>query len=286
MPCDYGRSNGSGTTLARMSRAVSFALSDAVRWTDVQLRPNIADHNTLAEQLFNADSRVLSRTDPPNPMKVRDAINADIPALEASDTVEEALGTLMDHHLPHLPVVDEEGDLAGVLSEERLMDAEGPDTPIGDLMVGRPVSVPPEAHIFEAARAMVDHDLGIIPVADQRGHYYGLVQRHDVFDTFAQMLSTQQSGAIVALEVDQRDYALGRLVRLIEQNEGKVLAVASEEPDQSTDKIRVTLKLNVRDTSRIRHVLEHNGYHVVASFGETEEEIEDLVEEFVRYLEV
>jgi acetoin utilization protein AcuB len=219
-------------------------------------------------------------------MKTRDAITSSTPALQVSDSVEKALGLLMEHHVNHLPVVDEEGDLAGMLSEERLMDAEGPDAEIGSLVVGRPVSVPPEAHIFEAARSMVEHDLSTIPVADTEGQYYGLIQRHDIFDKFAQMLSTQKSGAIVALEVEPRDYALAKLVHLIEQNEGKVLAVASEEPEESTGKIRVTLKLNVKDTSRIRHVLEHNGYNVVASFGEAGEEIEELVEEFVRYLEV
>jgi predicted transcriptional regulator len=219
-------------------------------------------------------------------MKARDAITSSTPALQVSDSVEKALGLLMEHHVNHLPVVDEEGDLAGMLSEDRLMDAEGPDADIDSLIVGRPVSIPPEAHIFEAARSMVEHDLSTIPVADTQGRYYGLIRRHDIFDKFAQMLSTQQSGAIVALEVEPRDYALANLVRLIEQNDGKVLAVASEEPDSSTGKIRVTLKLNVHDTSRIRHVLEHNGYHVVASFGEAEGEIEELVEEFVRYLEV
>jgi CBS-domain-containing membrane protein len=219
-------------------------------------------------------------------MKAREAINHDTPALEVSDTVETALGALMEHHLHHLPVIDEEGDLVGVLSENRLMDASGPDDTVDRLLVGRPVSVPPEAHIFDAARTMVEHDLSTIPVADEEGHYYGLIQRHDIFDKFAQMLSTQQAGAILALEVDPRDYALAKLVHLIEQNDGKVLAVASEAPDQSSGTIRVTLKLNVRDTSRIRHVLEHNGYHVVASFGEDDEELEELVEEFVRYLEV
>jgi CBS domain-containing protein len=219
-------------------------------------------------------------------MKARDAINPSTPALAVTDSVEKALGLLMEHHVNHLPVVDEDGDLAGLLSEERLMDAEGPDAEIGSLVVGRPVSVPPDAHIFEAARSMVEHDLSTIPVANKQGRYLGLIQRHDIFDKFAQMLSTQRSGAIVALEVDPRDYALAKLVRLIEQNEGKVLAVASEEPDTSTGKIQVTLKLNVHDTSRIRHVLEHNGYHVVASFGEDDGELEELVEEFVRYLEV
>ena len=219
-------------------------------------------------------------------MKTRDATTSSIPSLSVTDTVETALGLLMEHRINHLPVVDDEGHLAGVLSETRLMDAEGPDDEVGTLVVGRPVSVPPDAHIFDAARTMVEHDLSTIPVADEDGHYYGLIQRHDIFDKFAQMLSTQQAGAILALEVDPRDYALAKLVHLIEQNDGKVLAVASESPEQASGKIRVTLKLNVRDTSRIRHVLEHHGYHVVASFGEDEEELEELVEEFVRYLEV
>jgi predicted transcriptional regulator len=219
-------------------------------------------------------------------MKTRDAITPSVPALEVSDSVEKALGLLMEHHVNHLPVVDEEGVLAGLLSEERLMEADGPDAEVGELVVGRPVSVPPDAHIFDAARSMVQHDLSTIPVVDEQGQYYGLIQRHDIFDKFAQMLSTQQSGAILALEVEARDYALAKLVHLIEQNDGKVLAVASESPEQSSGKIRVTLKLNVHDTSRIRHVLEHNGYHVVASFGQNDEELEELVEEFVRYLEV
>ncbi len=219
-------------------------------------------------------------------MNARDAIHAATPALQADDTVEDALGLLMEHHVGHLPVVTEDGTLAGLVSETRLMEADGPDTTVGDLVAVRPMHVAPEEHIFNAARTMVQHDLSVVPVATPKGRYLGLIRRHDIFDKFAQMLSTQQAGAIVALEVDARDYALAQLIHLIEQNDGKVLAVASESPEQSTDKIRVTLKLNVKDTARIRHVLEHNGYHVVASFGEEEEELEELVEEFVRYLEV
>jgi CBS domain-containing protein len=219
-------------------------------------------------------------------MKVRDAIHSATPALQTSDSVEDALGLLMEHHVRHLPVVDDEGHLAGVISEDRLMDAEGPDASVDSLLIGRPVSVPPDVHIFDAARTMVEHDLSTIPVADGDGQYLGVLRRHDIFDRFARMLSTRQSGAILALEVDSRDYALAKLIHVIEQNDAKVLAVASELPENSTEKIRVTLKLNVKDTTRVRHVLEHHGYHVVAAFGEEDGELEELVEEFVRYLEV
>ena len=219
-------------------------------------------------------------------MKVREAIHPTTPALQTSDSVETALGLLMEHHVRHLPVVDDEGRLAGVISEDRLMDAEGADARVDSLLIGRPVSIPPEAHVFDAARTLVEHDLSTIPVANAEGDYLGVLRRHDVFDQFAQMLSTRQSGAILALEVDSRNYALAKLVHVIEQNEAKVLAVASESPETSTGKIRITLKLNIKDTTRVRHVLEHHGYHVVAAFGEEDGELEELVEEFVRYLEV
>lgn len=219
-------------------------------------------------------------------MKVRDAINHITPALHTSDTVEDALGLLMEHRVRHLPVVDDDERLVGMMSEDQLMQAGGPDDVIDSLLAVRPVSVSPSDHIFDAARAMVEHGLSTVPVADSEGHYIGLIKRHDIFDQFAHMLATQEAGAILALEVDPRDYALAKLVHLIEQNGAKVLAVASQSPDQSTGRIRVTLKLNVSDTSRVRHVLEHNGYHVVASFGEDEAELLDRVQEFMRYLEV
>jgi len=219
-------------------------------------------------------------------MKVQDVISASTPVLRTDDTVEHALGLLMEHSVRHLPVVDENNRLTGILSEAQLMNAPSADAEIGQLLRARPVSIHPEAHIFDAARIMVEHDLTTLPVTREGLEYAGLIKRYDVFDRFAQMLATQEAGAILALEVDPRDYALAKLIHTIEQNGAKVLAVASESPDKASDKIRVTLKLNVTDTTRVRHVIEHHGYRVVAAFGEEDEEMLERAQAFMRYLEV
>jgi len=220
-------------------------------------------------------------------MKVRDAIHIDTPALHTTDSVGEALGALMEHHVRHLPVIDADRQLVGIMSEEALMTADTHDATIEKLVARQPIAVRPTDHVFDAARTMVRHGLSTVPVVEGANQYIGLIRRHDIFDTFAQMLSTQANGAILALEVDPRDYALGKLVHLIEQNGAKVLAVASETPGQSSaGKLRVTLKLNVEDTARLRHVLEHNGYDVVASFGDDDDELLDRIEAFMHYLEV
>ena len=219
-------------------------------------------------------------------MKVQEVLSASTPALRTDDTVEDALGLLMEHRLRHLPVIDDEDHLTGIIAEAQLMDAPSADAKVGQLLRARPVSIHPQAHLFDAARIMVEHDLTALPVTREGLEYVGLIKRHDIFDRFAQMLATQQSGAILALEVEARDYALAKLIHAIEQNGAKVLAVASESPDQASGKIRVTLKLNVKETARVRHVIEHHGYHVVASFGEESDEMLERAQEFMRYLEV
>ena len=220
-------------------------------------------------------------------MTVQSLIHHTTPPLKPSDTVEHALGLMMEFRVRHLPVVNLIGMLAGVVSEDQLLDADGPDAPVRSLLGPKPIVVEPEAHVFDVTKTMVQHDLTTMPVAEADNRYIGLVRRYDIVDQFARMFSTQESGAIVAIEVEPRDYSLSQLVYTIEQNDVKILSIATEMPTISTGQIRITLKLNVHDTARVRHMLEHHGYQVVASFSEEDdEELQYRVQEFMRYLEV
>lgn len=226
-------------------------------------------------------------------MTIRNLIARHIPPLRLDDTVEHALGLLLEHSLYQMPVVDENERLVGSVAEDMLLNAAGPDATIDSLIRvspngHHPLQVLPDTHVFEATKALVKHDLTAVPVATAEGEYLGVLRRHDIFGQFAKMLSTQESGAILALELDPRDYSLSQLVYTIENNDVKILSIASEPPDSETGPIRVTIKLNTTDATRVRHMLEHHGYHVVASFSEeeTDEDLEWRVQEFMRYLEV
>ena len=221
-------------------------------------------------------------------MTVETLINTTTPPLQPEDTVEHALGLLMELRTRHLPVVDEKRKLVGVLSEEQMLYAAGPDAQISTLLGGEAVFVQADAHVFQVTRVMMDHQLTTVPVVDAGGDYVGLVRRHDVFEWFARMLGTQQPGAILALEVDERDYALSQIIYAIEQNDIRVLSLSTERSESEKDRINVTLKLNTKDASRVRYMLEHHDYKVVAAFGvdDDDEDLADRVQEFMRYLEV
>ena len=221
-------------------------------------------------------------------MIVDQLVSKATPPLKPTDTVEYALGLLMEVRVRHLPVVDAERHVLGILSEEQLLDANGPDVRLETMMSGRqPVAVSLGTHLFEVARLMMEHDLTSVPVVEN-SLYAGLIRRHELFDWFAKTLGTQASGAILAVEAEERDYSLSQLVYAVEQNNVRILSLSTEQPDDSAANVRITIKLNVRDASRVKSVLEHRGYHVVAAFGEDEDD-EDLVyrvQQFMRYLEV
>jgi len=229
-------------------------------------------------------------------------------ALPPTMSVEDALGLVMDTEDGVLPVVDAADRLVGVLTEPLLLDAESPDAEVATVLRGQPVTIGPEAHTFEVTKLLVQHDLAAIPVVDESGQYLGFARRHDIFERFALMLATQEAGAVLSVEVPPRDYALAQLIHAAEANGVHVRAVVTEPrehdtiegvgadgvlvraepPSPSGEPLRVTLKLDTTDASRVRALFEHHGYRVVASYGEAEDQddLNDRVRAFLRYLDV
>ena len=219
-------------------------------------------------------------------MTIQAILDRSIRPLRADDTPQHAMNVFIDSVFTYLPVVDENEQLVGLVTEQQVLQALGSEDAVRDCLADEPVSVAAETHYFNAARAMVEHDIDLLPVTDAGGKYQGVVSRSDLFEVFTDMLGTDRRGAVLVLEIAPRDYSMGQLLHIIEQNDVKVLSMVSQEVDDET--LRITLKLNIRDATRTRHMLDHHGYSVVAAFNEaaSREELQDRAREFMRYLEV
>ncbi len=205
--------------------------------------------------------------------------------LSTTDTVGGALLALAEAHVAHLPVLDPSGTLDAIVTEAALQAHPDPDAPLGTLMAGEPVVAGLDTHVFDAAHLMRQHGLSVLPVMDEDGSYAGLVVRADVFGQLAHMLATEEPGAILVLDVARGDFSLGQVAHIVEQNGVRVLSISTED-DPGAGRVQVTLKLNVSDTSRVRHVLAHHDYRVVAVFDEAEDDLEERAAEFLRYLNI
>ncbi len=221
-------------------------------------------------------------------MTARNLIAHDIPSLTLDKTGRDVFHLLSDYHVKHLPVVDDEGVLMGILSEEEIFNHKLYD-PLStyDFGVLRRFAVRENDHLFEVMRVMGLHRLTIIPVIDAEGHYLGLISQNDLLRYFAQSASFTESGAVLLLEMPIRDYSLATIARYFEEEDVKILsAFVGSSPDP--DFLELTLKLNRHELSRAINSLERHGYEVKQSFGEIQysDSLQDRYDSLMHYLNV
>ena len=128
--------------------------------------------------MMNASPRNARK---PTMLAVRDLMTAPALALKEEDKVS-ALYDLMDNqHVRHVPVVDEEGDLVGLVSHRDLLrcaltgQSDVPvslqrellrRTQIDEIMTLDPVTVEADQNIGDAVDIMLENKFGCVPVVE------------------------------------------------------------------------------------------------------------------------
>ncbi|MBK9147508.1 MAG: CBS domain-containing protein [Flavobacteriales bacterium] len=183
-------------------------------------------------------------------MHAIDLITADIPPLKPQDDVSRALDWMEEFKVSHLPVV-ESRRLVGMVHDQELVDRNDPRASVGIVMDS--VEIPfarGGQHIYEVMKLFSERGLTVVPVLDDMGVYQGAITEHEALKRLAQVTNIQEPGSIVVLEMNQNDYSLFEIARLVESNDCKVLSVYTRTlPDSA--RMEVTLKINREDISEV-----------------------------------
>lgn len=126
-------------------------------------------------------------------MKVRDLMTKEVETVARNDELTLADDIMKGKRIRHLPVV-EEGRLVGILTQRDLFHA-GMSNALGygekarkeflttvvvkEVMTEELVTIEPDADVKDAARRMLEHKVGCLPVLD-KGKLVGLLSETDL----------------------------------------------------------------------------------------------------------
>ncbi|WP_420151365.1 CBS domain-containing protein [Spirosoma sp.] len=220
-------------------------------------------------------------------MLAAELIDPMLPALKPTDSVGQALDWMQEHRVGQLVLTDQ-GEYRGVVSEELLMDAADDERPVGEVMrLFEQTYVLEEQHLFEVLGLVIQHQMEIVAVINEGREFSGTISVTELLKQFAQELGVQEGGAILILNMNERDYSMSEISRLIESNNVKIISsyfssAAYGMPDRS----RLTLKLNRRDITPVISTLERFGYQIEAAFANTPIESidQERLDSLLRYL--
>lgn len=221
-------------------------------------------------------------------MVARDLISDIVPPLKTSDTGFHALSLMEVFRISHLPIVNNR-EFLGLISDTDIYDLNMADEPIGNhkLSLFSPF-VREDQHIFDVISLVSRLKLTVVPVLDHQNNYLGLVTMNDLLRYFADFSGIANPGAILVLEMNQTDYSLSEIARIVEGNDARILGLFISQPSDSTQ-MELTIKINRTDASAIIQTFTRYNYNIKASYNE-EGELDALYksryDEFMRYLNV
>ncbi len=217
-------------------------------------------------------------------MRAKDIMVFDLNVVAPGDSVETVLLWMEETKLSQLPLVDK-GDFQGLVFEEDLLAAD-PDDKISDLKTLRPVAFVKETqHYYDVIKLLAETGLSMVPVINEDKKYLGAISLREVLKALGGTATMSEPGAVIVIEVRQRDYSLLQIANIVEGNDCKILSsyITSYKDSEFMD---VTLKLNKSNIDGVLQTFERYSYKIKESFQESnyQEVLRRRYDELMNYI--
>jgi acetoin utilization protein AcuB len=184
-----------------------------------------------------------------NPVTIGDAVR-----------VRQALEMMSSHRLRHLPVLDADENLVGIVSEKDLLRAH-PDSLVREVMTRDVVTVTEYTALEEAARIMADGKISSLPVM-RDDKLVGIVTETDLFQVFLEFLGAREEGVRLTMLVPEEKGMLACVTSEIASMGGNILALGTFMGEDPTNRM-VTVKVAGVPAAKLVAIMEALGMEIV-----------------------
>jgi len=214
-------------------------------------------------------------------------INYNIPRLQLQDSVNKALQLVTDFRVSHLPVISEDKFL-GLVSEDDLLDLKDQKLTVEFLHQSFILAaVQDNIHFLNAVKICIQYDSNVVAVVNAENEFAGVITSSDLLKTLADFSGANEIGGIIVIEMEQSQFAISEISRLVESNDCTILHLNST-VHPLTGMLTVTVHINKREIAAVVATFERYEYDVIYYFGNEkfENEIHSNYRHLMNYLDI
>lgn len=122
----------------------------------------------------------------------RDIMTSPVITLDPSSSIDQAWAIFMEKRFRHIPTVDHQGRLIGIISDRDLLRATSgliqkqslQTNSIKEIVKNSVLSATPDTEIRTIARIFFEEHIGSMPISDSEGRVVGIITRSDILRAF------------------------------------------------------------------------------------------------------
>jgi acetoin utilization protein AcuB len=188
----------------------------------------------------------------------------------------DGLRIMRESKVRRLPVLDKNGKLVGIVLERDLLYASPSPASslsvyemnylisrvkIEDLMAKGVITIEEDCPLEEAARIMVDNNIGGLPV--MRGDtLVGMITESDLFKTFLELLGARQWGLRVTIKIEEGHGVLAKLTQLLAQSGAYIVTLGTFWGDDPTNR-EIAFKVQNIERPEMERIIQEIGAELV-----------------------
>jgi acetoin utilization protein AcuB len=178
----------------------------------------------------------------------------------------------------HLPVVDEEKRLVGIVTDRDLRSASPSSvlsreqskacasqldkTPVSAIMSRASFSLSPMSTLDDALILLDREKIGALPVVDQEQRVIGMFSMRDLMAAYRRLFGLGQRGsAMIVVEHDGRRKPLTRIAKVLEEHNIRFTRLIRTEAEGAIPE-RIYLRVNTYNISAVHQALREAGFSV------------------------
>ena len=191
----------------------------------------------------------------------------------------EARNLIHDKGVRHLPVVDKNNKLMGIVTDRDIRQAAPSDATLlsvqelnyllGKLKVSgfmtpknKLITITPDTLIEEAVQLMHDHKIGCLPVLENEA-LYGIFTETDALDHLVDIFGMKRKGTRLTIALEDKPGTMLGILELLKKHNINIISIVS--PSFMVEGKRITaIRIDTEDYNEVVKEIEKAGYDVLS----------------------
>lgn len=204
-------------------------------------------------------------------MIVEEIMNKKVFTLTEEATIKDAMKAINERRIRHIPIVNEENQLIGIVSDRDIRDA-GPSTldkdhvvdldqPISIIMKRDVVTAHPLDFVEEISSDFYEHNIGCLPIVEDE-KLVGIITETDMLHTLVKLMGAHQPSSQIEVRVENITGKLAEIAALFKKNNVNITSVLVYPCKDPNYKILV-FRVQTMDPRSIIAEIEQEGYKIL-----------------------
>lgn len=206
-------------------------------------------------------------------MIVEEIMNHEPFTLAPTNTVREALKKMREKKVRHLPVVDAENHVLGVITERDIKEAlpsslqEEPNSPVfeatvEEVMVKNPLVGHPLDFVEEVALTFYESKVGCLPIVSG-GQLVGIVTTTDLLYTYIELTGATEPGSKIEIRVNDTPGVLFEITKIFADHHANVQSVLVYPDSENTQNKILSVRVKTLNPLAMIEYLRKAGFDVL-----------------------